>query len=63
MMKSHLKTIVGIAIGAAMTAGSAFAADKPLEKCSVVKDGKGIIKAHKADRKTAGHSCAGQNRR
>ena len=60
-MTLNMKTIISIALGAAVTAGSAVAEEKAQEKCSVVKDGKGIIKAHKGDCKTAGHSCAGQN--
>ena len=60
-MKSKINMILSMALGATMMAGSASAADKAMEKCSVVKDGKGIIKAHKGDCKTAAHSCAGQN--
>lgn len=32
-----------------------------MEKCHVVKEGKGLIKEHKADCKSKNHSCAGQN--
>lgn len=60
-MKVSLKMVVSMALGTALTAGNAFAVDKALEKCSVVKDGKGIIKAHKGDCKAGTHSCAGQN--
>lgn len=48
-------------LGAVVSAGGAVAAEKAQEKCSVVKDGKGLIKSHKSDCKTARHSCAGQN--
>jgi uncharacterized membrane protein len=61
MMTTSIKTIISIALGTAMSVSTAIAADKALEKCSVVKNGKGIIKANKGDCKTAAHSCAGQN--
>lgn len=60
-MKTKTSTLISLAMGVAMASGSAFAADQAMEKCSVVKDGKGLIKANKADCKTSGHSCAGQN--
>lgn len=44
-----------------LTSGPATADDE-MEKCKVMKDGKGVIKAHKADCKGADHSCAGQNK-
>ena len=49
---------------AALSFTSAQASDAPtgMEKCKVVKDGKGLIKEHKADCKGASHSCAGQNK-
>jgi uncharacterized membrane protein len=43
-----------------LTAGAAFAEDE-MEKCKVVKDGRGLIKENKADCKGSSHSCAGQN--
>lgn len=57
------KSIILSAVAAAimLTAGSALAAGET-EKCKVVKDGKGLIKANKADCSSAAHSCAGQNK-
>lgn len=55
------KSVISMALGLALASGSVFADDPAMEKCSVVKDGKGLIKANKADCKTQGHSCAGQN--
>lgn len=40
---------------------SAIAADEDMEKCKIVKDGVGLIKANKADCAGSSHSCAGQN--
>lgn len=60
MKKSAILTM--ITAGIALTAGSVFAAGDNMEKCKVVKDGKGLIKAHKADCKGTAHSCAGQNK-
>lgn len=54
-------TLISMALGVALSSGAAVAADEAMEKCSVVKDGKGLIKANKADCKTQAHSCAGQN--
>ncbi|RTK93437.1 MAG: DUF2282 domain-containing protein [Rickettsiales bacterium] len=59
MKKSGIFTAVAAAV--TLTAGVAFA-ESDMEKCKVVKDGKGLIKEHKADCKGASHSCAGQNK-
>jgi hypothetical protein len=61
------KILMAIAIAAAFSANTAFAADNMdnmdnMEKCKVVKDGKGMIKANKADCASLSHSCAGQNK-
>lgn len=56
-MKKTLMTAVAAAI--TLTVGVASAQE--MEKCQVVKDGKGLIKANKADCKSATHNCAGQN--
>lgn len=46
-----------VAAAVALTAGTAFA-EADMEKCKVVdKDGKGLIKEHKGDCKTAVQSC------
>lgn len=53
--------ITSLAAAFAVVSSTAFAADE-LENCKVVnKDGKGLIKEHKADCKTAAHNCAGHN--
>ncbi len=60
MKKLNIFTAVAAAV--ALTAGSAFA-QVEMEQCKVVdKNGKGLIKAHKSDCKSAGVSCAGQNK-
>lgn len=59
MKKSAIFTAVAAAV--ALTAGVAFA-EGGIEKCKVVKDGKGLIKEHKADCAGSNHSCAGQNK-
>jgi uncharacterized membrane protein len=59
-MKKSL-IIASIAAAVTLSSGASFAGTT-MEKCSVVgKDGKGLIKAHKADCSDSGHSCAGQN--
>ena len=49
---------------AAFSVGSAQAEMKgDMEKCKVVdKDGKGLVKEHKADCASKGNSCAGHNK-
>jgi uncharacterized membrane protein len=60
MDKSILFTAVLAAVS--LTSNVAWAeADDSMEKCTVVKDGKSLIKAHKGDCKGTNHSCAGQN--
>lgn len=59
-MKS--KILMAISIAAALSANTAFAADEMMDKCKVVKDGKGMIKANKADCAGTSHACAGQNK-
>lgn len=50
-----------VAAAVALSAGSAQAED--MEKCKVVgPDGKGLIKAHKADCQSVHNSCAGSNK-
>ena len=58
-MKTSIITAIAAAI--ALTPFSAFAEENNMDKCKVVKDGKGMIKASKSDCATASHSCAGQN--
>lgn len=50
------------AVAAAVTLTASLALAEDMEKCSVVKDGKGLIKAHQTDCKGTNHSCAGQNK-
>lgn len=63
MTKTALLT--AIAAAAALASGSAFAdttaSNNTMEKCHVVKAGKGMIVAGKADCKSTSHSCAGKN--
>ena len=59
MIKNGIFTAVAAAI--TLTTSVAFA-EGEMEKCSVVKDGKGLIKEKKADCKGSSHSCAGQNK-
>lgn len=59
MQKNKIFTAVAAAV--ALSSTSAFA-EGDMEKCRVVKDGKGLIKEHRADCKGATHSCAGQNK-
>lgn len=57
-----MKNLIYGAISAAILLGSqTLLAEEDMEKCSPMKNGKNIIKANKADCKTANHSCAGQN--
>ncbi len=50
------------AMAAAITLSSSVAfANVDMEKCKVVKDGVGLIKANKTDCAGTRHSCAGQN--
>lgn len=55
------KATIFTAIATAVTLSSAHAA--PMEKCVILdKNGRGLIKAHKADCASATSSCAGQNK-
>ena len=56
--------LAGVATALLLAVGSVQAADdmNGMEKCQVVKEGKGLIKAGKAACKTAAHSCAGENK-
>lgn len=58
MNKSGILTAVAAAV---TLMASTASAEGDMEKCKVVKDGKGLIKAHKTDCKSGAHSCAGQN--
>lgn len=58
---NKIRILTAVATALTLTANVAMAQDD-MEKCKVVKDGKGLIKEHKADCKTASHSCAGQNK-
>jgi len=63
MKKSTIFTAITAAV--TLTSGAAFAEysmDMEMEKCKAVKNGKGLIKEHKADCKSVSHSCAGQNK-
>lgn len=63
MKKSYLFSSIAAAVVLAI--GVANATDDKMtnmEKCKVVgKDGKGLIKEHKGDCKTAKNSCSGKN--
>ena len=56
---NKLSIFAAVAAAATLTASSAFAED--MEKCMVVKDGKGLIKEYKGDCSGGSASCAGQN--
>jgi len=58
MKKSIIFTSITAAI--ALASGSSIA-DDVMEKCVINKDGKSLIKAHKADCSTSKYSCGGQN--
>jgi len=73
MKKSSI--VLAIAAAMSLSAGAAYADDasdahmkmndknNPTnEKCMVVKDGKGLIKASKSDCAAESHSCAGNNK-
>ena len=58
-----IKFTIAAAVTTAITLASSMAlANESMEKCKVVKDGKGLIKEHKADCTTSSHSCAGGNK-
>ncbi|MBS0289262.1 MAG: DUF2282 domain-containing protein [Proteobacteria bacterium] len=57
-MKNRILFSFSAAIALSMASAQA---DQGVEKCSIVKDGKGLIKESKGDCKTMAHSCAGQN--
>lgn len=61
MNKSNFLTAVAAVL--ALTAGGAHAAESStMEKCEVVDEaGKGLVKAHMGDCKSATSSCSGQN--
>ena len=50
-----------VAAAVTLTSGVAFAKEE-MEKCKVVKDGKGLIKENKSDCAGANHSFDGQNK-
>lgn len=54
---------IAAAIAAAVAISTTNVSAQEMEKCKVVdKDGRGLIKAAKADCAGGGHSCAGQNK-
>ncbi len=57
MKKIGIFTAITAALALNATAGTT-----DMEKCKIVKDGKGLIKAHQADCAATGRSCAGQNK-
>lgn len=61
MKKTHLVSALAAAL--LLSAGATNAENKmaDMEKCKVVKDGKGMIKEHKGDCKTSKASCSGNN--
>lgn len=60
MKKSMVFAAITAAIG--LSSHATYAEDHlEMEKCQVIKEGKGLIKEHKADCKSKNHSCAGQN--
>lgn len=63
MQKNALKTAFAAAISLAVLEGCSEKKSNPMEKCTVVDaQGRGLIKANKADCKSATSSCAGQNK-
>lgn len=57
------KTSIFAAIVTAVALNTTNASAQGMEKCKVVdKNGRGLIKAAKADCAGGGHSCAGQNK-
>ena len=57
------KISIFTAVTTALTLASSLAwATDDMEKCKVMKDGVGLIKANKADCAGTSHSCAGQNK-
>lgn len=60
---TKLGLFAAVAAAATLYAGTALAEGAmDMEKCNVVKDGKGLIKEHKSDCKGSGHACAGHNK-
>lgn len=58
MKHSPLSSLLAAALVVAVSNAQA----DDMEKCTIVdKNGKGLIKAHKADCKSLKHSCAGSN--
>lgn len=57
-----ISIFIAITSAIALTASMVFAENNGIEKCQVIKNGKGLIKAMKADCATTSHSCAGQNK-
>lgn len=55
------KYIAAITTVIALSATNALA-NEGFEKCKIIKDGKGLIKANKADCAGKTHACAGQNK-
>ncbi|MDA0939157.1 MAG: DUF2282 domain-containing protein [Proteobacteria bacterium] len=57
------KSSLNIALAAALTiaANTSFAKEIEIEKCRIVKNNKGLIKAGNADCATSAHTCAGKN--
>ena len=61
MKKSGI--FAAVATATTLMAGSALASMGNLEKCHVVKDGKGLIKANQSECKSSPSApCAGQNK-
>lgn len=59
-MKKKLNIFAALAAATALSSSPALAQE--MEKCKVVDaNGKGLIRAHKADCAGSSHSCAGQN--
>ncbi len=59
MSKSEVFAAVAAAIVLSTASASAMG---DMEKCKIVKDGKGLIKEHKADCGTSSHDCGGKNK-
>lgn len=61
-MGDYMKKVsVLAAVTAAFALTSSSALAEGMEKCRVVKDGKGLIKEHRGDCATSKYSCQGHN--
>ncbi len=62
---STSRVFIAIAAAVALTTGpgcSQSNMENKMEKCKIVKDGRGLIKENRADCASANNSCAGHNK-